>query len=109
MLKGLSAALLACALVGACAYRETKTVVVPAGSSADNVCAGYGFTPGTSAYENCVMREAESRRRGRAARDYAESALVSDSQNACIAYGLTPGTDRYERCVRNEISARRYQ
>jgi hypothetical protein len=109
MLKGLCAALLACAIAGACTYRETKTVVVPPGSTADNVCAGYGFTPGTSAYETCVMREAESRRRGRMARDYAESALVADSQNACVAYGLTPGTDRYERCVRTEMSARRYQ
>ena len=106
-MKGLCAALLACALVGACTVRETRTVVVPAG--ADNVCVGYGFTPGTAAYDNCVAREAEARRRGRAARDYAESALVADSQNACIAYGLIPGTDRYERCVRHEISARRYQ
>jgi len=109
MLKGLSAALLACALVGACTVRETRTVVVPAGSGAENACVSYGFTPGTSSYDNCVMREAEARRRGRMARDYAESSIVSDSQNACVAYGLTPGTDRYERCVRNEISARRYQ
>ncbi|HKU94973.1 MAG TPA: hypothetical protein VJR58_06835 [Vineibacter sp.] len=107
MLKGLCAGLLACALVGACSYRETRTVVVP--SSEDGACTSYGFTRGTSAYETCVAREAEARRRGRVARDYAEAALVSDSQNACIYYGLTPGTDRYERCVRYEIDARRYR
>ncbi len=109
MLKGLTAALLAGALVGACTVRETRTVVVPAGSGAENACVSYGFTPGTSAYDNCVAREADARRRGRMQRDYAEAALVSDSQSACVAYGLTPGSDRYERCVRNEISARRYQ
>lgn len=108
MLKGLCAALLACALVGACTYRETKTVVVPS-TSEDNACASYGFTRGTSAYETCVARETDARRRGRVARDYAEAALVSDSQTSCASYGLTPGTDRYERCVRYEISARRYQ
>jgi len=107
MLKGLCAALLACALVGACSYRETRTVVVPSGE--DSVCTSYGFTRGTSSYETCVARETEARHRGRVARDYAESALVSDSQNACAYYGLTPGTDRYERCVRYEINARRYQ
>lgn len=109
MLKGLCAALLTCALVGACTVRETKTVVVPAGSGAENACVAYGFSPGTSSYDTCVAREAESRRRGRVARDYAEAALVSDAQNACVGYGLTPGSDRYERCVRNEVSARRYQ
>jgi hypothetical protein len=107
MLKGLCAALLTCALVGACSYRETKTVVVPAG--ADTVCTGYGFTPGTTAYDNCVAREADARRRGRVARDYAESALVSDSQSACYSYGLTPGNASYERCVRYEMDARRYR
>lgn len=107
MLKGLCAALLACALAGACSVRETRTVVVPSGE--DHACTSYGFTRGTSAYETCVAREADARRRGRVARDYAESTLVSDSQSACIAYGLTPGTDRYERCVRYEIGARRYQ
>lgn len=108
MLKGLSAALLACALVGACTYRESRTVVVPA-TSEDNACTSYGFTRGTSSYDTCVAREADARRRGRVARDYAESTLVSDSQNACISYGLTPGTDRYERCVRYEVDARRYR
>lgn len=109
MLRGLCAALLACALVGACTVRETRTVVVPGGSSPESLCAAYGFKPGSSDYNNCVTREAEARRGGRVAGDYGESAVVSDARNACTSYGLTPGTDRYERCVRNEINARRYQ
>ncbi|HEX2890609.1 hypothetical protein [Vineibacter terrae] len=107
MLKGLCAALLTCALAGACTVRETRTVVVPAG--ADTVCQGYGFTPGTTGYDNCVAREADARRRGRMAADYTESALVSDSQAACYSYGLTPGTTPYDRCVSYEINARRYR
>jgi hypothetical protein len=106
MLKGLCAALLTCALVGACTYREEKTVVVPAGG---DVCVGYGFTPGTSAYDNCVARETAARARGRMARDYAEAALVTDSQAACASYGLVAGSASYERCVRSEIDARRYR
>ena len=111
MLKGLCAALVTCALVGACTVRETRTVVVPAGSGtgAENVCVNYGFTPGTTAYNNCVSREADSRRRGRVARDYADASLISDAQSACASYGMSPGTGAYERCVRYEIDARRYQ
>jgi hypothetical protein len=107
MLKQVCAAALLCALAGACTVREEKTVVVPAGAA--DVCAGYGLTPGTSAYSNCVAREAEARRRGRMARDYAETALVSDSQAACYGYGLTPGSASYDRCVRYEVDARRYR
>jgi hypothetical protein len=108
MLKGVCAALAACALAGACAYHETKTVVAPS-SGAGRVCADYGFSPGTASYDNCVARETEARRRGRVARDYAESALVSDAQSACASYGLAAGSPSYERCVRYEIDARRYR
>lgn len=108
MLKGLCAALVTCALLGACTIRENRTVVVPA-SGANTACTDYGFTPGTSSYDNCVAREAAARQRGRVARDYAESALVSDSQAACASYGMSPGSAGYERCVRTEMTARRYQ
>jgi hypothetical protein len=107
MLKALCAAVLACAFVGACSFHETKTVAAPTG--ANSTCVDYGFTPGTSGYENCVARETEARRRGRMTREYADTTLASDAQAACVGYGLTPGSDRYERCVRYEISARRYQ
>jgi hypothetical protein len=106
MLKGLCMALVAGVLVTACT-RTTRTVVVP--SAADDVCVSYGFVPGTAAYNNCATREAEARRRGRVARDYAESSLVADSQAACYSYGLVPGTVTYEQCVRTEINARRYR
>jgi hypothetical protein len=108
MLKGLAAALVTCALLGACTVRENRTVVVPA-SGASAACSDYGFTPGTSSYDNCVAREAAARHRGRVARDYAHSALVSDAQTACASYGMTAGSPSYERCVRNEIAARQYQ
>ncbi|HJQ58026.1 MAG TPA: hypothetical protein VJ890_14040 [Vineibacter sp.] len=108
MVKGVCAALLACALTAACTVRETKTVVVPAGG-AENACVGYGFTPGTTAYDNCVSREADARRRGRMQRDYAETALVSDSQAACASYGLSPGSASYQNCVRYEVDARRFR
>jgi hypothetical protein len=106
MLKGLCAVLVVSVLATACT-RTTRTVVVPSG--ADNVCVSYGFSPGTAAYDNCVVREAEARRRGRVPPGYAESALVSDSQAACYSYGLVPGTVTYEQCVRTEINARRYR
>lgn len=106
MLKGLCAALVVGVLAMACT-RVTRTVVVPSG--AENVCVSYGFTPGTAAYDNCVTRQAEARRRGRVPPGYTESALVSDSQAACYSYGLVPGTVTYEQCVRTEIDARRYR
>lgn len=106
MLKALGVAVLACTFLGACSI-ETRTAAAP--TRAEGTCADYGFTPGTSSYENCVSREAESRRRGRMAREYGDATLASDSQAACSNYGLTPGSDRYDRCVRYEINARRYQ
>ncbi len=92
----------AVALAAACSYTETRTV-----AAADDSCTVYGYTPGTTAYNICVEREAAARRRGRMAADYAEARIVTDSQDACISYGLVRGTDRYDRCVQREIAYRR--
>ena len=93
------------ALASACSYTETRTVAAP--TPADDSCTVYGYTPGTSAYNVCVEREAAARHRGRMAADYAEARIVADSQDACSSYGLIRGTSRYDRCVQREIAYRR--
>lgn len=95
----------AAALVAACSHTETRTVMVP--TPADDSCANYGYTPGTTAYSICVQRESAARRRGRMASDYAYADIVRDSQDACVSYGLTPNTGRFDRCVQREINYRR--
>lgn len=93
------------ALVAACSYTETRTVTAPA--PADDSCTVYGYTPGTTAYNVCVEREAAARQRGRMAAGYAESRIVVDSEDACTSYGLARGTATYDRCVQREIGYRR--
>ncbi len=96
------------ALAAACTATETKTVVAPQPVAvATDSCAFYGYAPGTREYSICVEREAAARRRGRMAADYAQAAIIADSQEACYSYGLTRGTDRYERCVQREVNYRR--
>jgi hypothetical protein len=97
--------LAAVALVSACSYTESRTVAAP--TPADDSCTVYGYTPGTSAYNVCVEREAAARRRGRMAANYAEARIVADSQAACSSYGLMRGSARYDRCVQREIAYRR--
>ncbi len=105
MSSRLLAAFAAVALAAACSYSETTTVAAP--TPADDSCLAYGYTPGTTAYDICVEREAAARRRGRMAAGYAETRIVADSQEACRSYGLTPGTPTYDRCVQREIAYRR--
>jgi len=100
------AAVAAAALSSACSFHETRTVTEPP-TQADDSCSLYGYTPGTSAYNLCVQREAAARRNGRVAANYGESRVVADSQNACLSYGLTAGTSSYDRCVQREINYRR--
>ncbi len=54
------------------------------GASSGQVCADYGFSPGTAAFDRCVQRE-------RAAR------------------AAEPNSRGYNQCVGREIDARRYQ
>jgi hypothetical protein len=96
------------ALAAACTARETKTVVVPQPVAvADDSCSAYGYAPGTRDYSICAEREAAARRRGRMAANYAQAAIIADSQEACYSYGLVRGSDRYDRCVQREIAYRR--
>ncbi|SKA37093.1 hypothetical protein SAMN02745126_05883 [Enhydrobacter aerosaccus] len=98
------AVLAVAALASACSYSETRTV---AAQPVDDSCAVYGYTPGTTAYNICVEREAAARRRGRMAADYAQASLIADSQSACLSYGLVQGTPSYDRCVQREMAYRR--
>jgi hypothetical protein len=103
----LYAVVLASCLAAACSATE-RTVVVPPAQAVvvDDSCTEYGYVPGTTAYDICVQREAAARQRGRMAADYAQAAIVADSQTSCTSYGLVQGTDRYDRCVRREIAYR---
>jgi len=104
-------------LAAACQAPEQTRYVTPAGTpvasttywTSEQACADYGFTPGTTAYGNCVARERAARASGRVSPDYAEVSLTTDAQNACYSYGLQPRTDRFDRCVGREIDARRYR
>ena len=96
----------------ACSYSNTTTASVPPGpygSGAQQACLDYGFQPGTDSYSRCVVREAESRARGRMPADYASARLAGDARDACYSYGLTIGSAPYDRCVGREIEARRYR
>ena len=79
------------------------------GASSGQVCADYGFSPGTAAFENCVSRERAARSAGRVNRDYAEARLADDARNACASYGLQANSRGYNQCIGREIDARRYQ
>jgi hypothetical protein len=79
------------------------------GASSGQVCADYGFSPGTAAFDRCVQRERAARSAGRVNRDYAEARLADDARNACASYGLQPNSRGYNQCVGREIDARRYQ
>ena len=78
-------------------------------TSSRQVCADYGFSPGTAAFENCVSRERAARSTGRVNRDYAEARLTDDARNTCASYGLQPNSGWYNQCVSREVDARRYQ
>ena len=80
-------------MLGACAT-EVRTM------AAEDVCAGYGLTVGSSEYRKCQERE------GRSGPSYTQAQLMSASREACSSYGITPYTERYERCVRNELAYR---
>ena len=77
--------------------------------SSSQVCADYGFSPGTGAFDRCVQRERAARSAGRVNRDYAEARLADDARYACASYGLQPNSARFDQCVSREIDARRYQ
>jgi len=55
----LCAAVLACAIAGACTIRSEKQVVAPA--SASDTCVSRGYASGTAAYDDCVARETARR------------------------------------------------
>jgi hypothetical protein len=101
----LAALAAAATLAAACSYSETRTVAAP--MAADDSCVAYGYSPGTTAYDVCVEREAAARRRGRVPANYPQARIVADSQDACLSYGLTRGTAGYDRCVQREIDYRR--
>ena len=101
-------------LAAACAGPYDRQAPVPPSTSraptlSERNCMDYGFTPGSSAFDRCVQREARARQAGRVAQDYAEARLLDDSRNACHDYGLTLGTPRYDNCVAREADARRYR
>ena len=109
--KILATAVSSVALLAACTVTNTTTHLVPQAplTSSEQACLDYGFSPGSTAYSNCVSREHEARLRGRVARDYAEARLAEDARDACAAYGLVSGTPVYDRCVGREIDERRYR
>lgn len=80
-----------------------------AGTSSGQVCADYGFSLGTAAFDRCVQRERAARSAGRVNRDYTEARLADDARNACVSYGLQPNSRGYNQCIGREIDARRYQ
>jgi hypothetical protein len=100
----------------ACSYNSTTTAAIPVApgpvviaSPSGQVCADYGFVPGTIAYNRCVEREAAARARGRVIAGYAEAQLAADARDACYSYGLDPASSWYARCVNREMDARRFR
>ena len=99
--------------VAGCSYSShttsQATVPVPVVSASERACMDYGFTPGTTAYNRCVSRQAEVRALGRAPRGYAEDVLLADARQACSSYGLAPASAAYDLCLQREMDARRYR
>jgi hypothetical protein len=77
--------------------------------TANQVCAEYGFSPGTAAFNRCVTSTQAARANARMNRDYSPAMLTADARNACNSYGLAAGTSAYDRCVNREIEARSYR
>lgn len=79
----LAAAALGCS-VAACSYSSETTTQAAATTrpmtGSEQACLDYGFTPGTTAYGNCVSREAEQR--ALAARGYRAQPTVTTIYNA---------------------------
>ncbi|MBI3197313.1 MAG: hypothetical protein HYZ40_07350 [Rhodospirillales bacterium] len=105
-------------LAAACQSPQQTRYITPSGPptmssavfwSSEQACIDYGFTPGTTAYGNCVSRERAARAGGRVSADYAEVNLARDAQDACYSYGLQPRTAAFDRCVGREVDARRYR
>jgi hypothetical protein len=88
-------------------YLSTANATVSASSG--QVCADYGFSSGTAAFDRCVSQEQAARSTGRVNRDYTEARLTADARNACASYGLQPSSGWYSQCVGREVDARRYQ
>jgi hypothetical protein len=77
--------------------------------SSSAACADYGFSAGTTSFNQCVAREQQARAAGRVNRDYAATQLTADARSACSSYGLAAGTASYDRCVSREADARTYR
>jgi hypothetical protein len=77
--------------------------------SSSAACADYGFSAGTTSFNQCVAREQQARAAGRVNRDYAATQLTADARSACSSYGLAAGTASYDRCVSREADARSYR
>ena len=77
--------------------------------SSSAACTDYGFSAGTTSFNQCVAREQQARAAGRVNRDYAATQLTADARNACSSYGLAAGTASYDRCVSREVDARTYR
>ena len=77
--------------------------------SSSAACADYGFSAGTTSFNQCVAREQQARAAGRVNRDYAATQLTADARGACSSYGLAAGTASYDRCVSREVDARTYR
>jgi hypothetical protein len=92
------------------AYASNYPSTAYAGApSSGQVCADYGFSSGTAAFNRCVVQEQAARSSGRVSRDYTEARLTNDARNACASYGLQPSSGWYGQCVSREVDARRYQ
>jgi hypothetical protein len=95
---------------GRYAAPQSSSATYAAGyASSGQVCADYGFSSGTAAFDRCVSREQAARSTGRVNRDYTEAGLRDDARNACASYGLQPNSGGYNQCVSREVDARRYQ
>lgn len=73
---------------------------------AEHACLDYGVTPGTAAFESCVVRAARAFDRGEPDLAYMQARLTREARDACQSHGAAPETQGYRECVATQIERR---
>lgn len=72
----------------------------------EHTCVQYGVTPGTAAFESCVVRTSSAFDRGEPDIAYTQARLTRVARTACLSYGIEPETLGYRACVATHVDRR---
>ena len=73
---------------------------------AEHACLEYDVTPGTNAFESCVIRAARAFDRGEPDLAYTQARLTRAADVACQSHGVASDALRYGECVATQVDRR---